>query len=62
MNDNFLFYRYIENRIKLRGDEHHHCTKVLRNQAGAQISVTDGKGHMFLNEIVQTNNSKPCAE
>ena len=52
-----IFYAtdIIENHIKLLGDEHHHCTKVLRNQAGAQISVTDGKGHMFLAEIEQTN-------
>ncbi len=35
------------NYIYLRKDEHIHCTKVLRNQSGSEIKVTDGKGHLY---------------
>lgn len=35
------------NYIYLKQDEHIHCTKVLRNQTGAAIKITDGKGHLY---------------
>lgn len=44
--DNFLF---------LDGEEAHHCVNVLRHQAGNRVNVTNGKGALFICEIVETS-------
>jgi len=31
--------------VLIEGDDHRHCTTVLRNSIGAQILCTDGQGH-----------------
>jgi len=30
----------------LTGEEHHHCTQVLRSKPGDQVYITDGKGNL----------------
>lgn len=40
--------------------EAQHCVRVLRLKEGDQVEVVDGKGHLFLCEIVSANH-KNCA-
>ncbi len=49
-----LFYtNYIENDAAyLEGQEHIHCTRVLRNKPGDTIHFTDGRGETYLAKIV----------
>lgn len=53
----FIFYsaEVFSDRLILRSDDHHHCSKVLRKHKGEQIHVTDGKGHIFLCYIESIN-------
>lgn len=37
---------------EIRGKEMHHCLKVLRHVKGDIISVTDGKGHLWVGELL----------
>lgn len=39
------------NDLKLEGEEHIHCTKVLRRKVGDQLFITDGKGTRVEAEI-----------
>jgi 16S rRNA (uracil1498-N3)-methyltransferase len=47
-----------DNYINLHGDEHQHCTKVLRHQSGSKISVTDGKGVLYQCEIAKISKQE----
>ncbi len=46
------------NYIYLKTDEHIHCSKVLRNQAGAIIKITDGNGHLYSCIIEKINREE----
>jgi 16S rRNA (uracil1498-N3)-methyltransferase len=35
------------NTLILTDEEHGHCTKVLRNQVGSSVMVTDGNGNLY---------------
>ncbi|MBK9736327.1 MAG: 16S rRNA (uracil(1498)-N(3))-methyltransferase [Saprospiraceae bacterium] len=56
----FLFYtlEQVDQHVKLSGDEHQHCSKVLRKQQGDQIFVTDGKGHIFTCNILSITKTE----
>jgi 16S rRNA (uracil1498-N3)-methyltransferase len=47
-----------DNYINLHGEEHQHCTKVLRHQSGSKISVTDGKGYIYRCEIAKISKQE----
>lgn len=47
----------IEETLTLPESESAHCSRVLRHKEGDEIIVTDGKGHRYLCEIVE---SHPC--
>jgi len=49
-----LFYApdLIGDRYTLPEQESKHCIRVLRMQTGDQINLTDGKGNMFLAELI----------
>lgn len=38
-------------RIVLRGDEAHHCLRVMRKEAGDRVEVFDGKGRWAVAEV-----------
>lgn len=50
----------IETVNLLPEEEAQHCVRVLRLKEGDQVEVVDGKGHLFLCEIVSANH-KNCA-
>lgn len=50
----------IETVNLLQEEEAQHCVRVLRLKEGDQVEVVDGKGHLFLCEIVSANH-KNCA-
>lgn len=50
----------IETVNLLPEEEALHCVRVLRLKEGDQVEVVDGKGHLFLCEIVSANH-KNCA-
>lgn len=50
----------IETSMLLPDEEAQHCVRVLRLAVGEKIEVVDGKGNLFLCEIVTANN-KSCA-
>ena len=50
----------IETVNLLPEEEAQHCVRVLRLKEGDQVEVVDGKGHLFLCEIVSANHKK-CA-
>lgn len=62
-----LFYKpdlEIENTkggwdFTLFGEEARHCLKVLRLTTGDRIHLTDGKGHLLVTEIIETDK-KSC--
>jgi 16S rRNA (uracil1498-N3)-methyltransferase len=41
--------------LYLTGSEMHHCLKVLRHKKGDQIGITDGKGNLWVGEILEDN-------
>jgi len=43
----FLFFgtKVDDREVLIEGDDHRHCTTVLRNSVGSQIICTDGQGH-----------------
>ncbi len=49
----FLFFgtKVNETEVLIEGDDHRHCTTVLRNSVGAQILCTDGQGHKILGTL-----------
>ena len=47
-----------DNYIILQGEEHQHCTKVLRHNSGSKISVTDGKGYIYHCEIAKISKQE----
>jgi len=59
-----LFYSdIVENeQIFLTGEEHAHCTKVMRRAQGDTINVTDGKGNIYLCEITQSTRTQTTAK
>lgn len=50
----------IETVNLLPEEEAQHCVRVLRLKEGDQVEIVDGKGHLFLCEIVSANH-KNCA-
>ena len=47
----------IQESLTLPEGESAHCSRVLRHKEGDEIFVTDGKGHRFLCEIVNSHPS-----
>jgi 16S rRNA (uracil1498-N3)-methyltransferase len=43
--------------ITLSGEEFHHCAKVMRHSPGDEIYITDGRGKIFLTEILDVGRS-----
>ena len=58
----FLFFtdQIHDNTLILVGDEHQHCTTVLRKKLGDQLFITEGKGRIYTAEI--SNISKNQTE
>ena len=52
----------IEETLTLSEGESAHCCRVLRHKEGDEIYVTDGKGHRFLCEIVESHPSHTRVE
>lgn len=48
--------------IILTGEEHHHCSKVLRNHVGDTINITDGKGHLYQSVIRKITKTDTICE
>jgi len=51
----YIFYSddISESLVTLTEDEAKHCNKVLRKKEGDQIYITDGKGSLYLTEIIE---------
>lgn len=60
----FLFYSQdIDDKIiRLTDDDHRHCSKVLRGKPGDEITVTDGKGHIYISKIMSVGKNETRAE
>ncbi|MBK8515781.1 MAG: 16S rRNA (uracil(1498)-N(3))-methyltransferase [Saprospiraceae bacterium] len=46
------------NLVYIKGEEHIHCTKVLRNKEGDTINVTDGRGKLYICRIEKISKSE----
>lgn len=47
-----------DDQIELTGDEHAHCSRVLRKTAGEILTVVDGEGHAFDGEICSVEKQR----
>ena len=56
----YLFYsKEIKNeQLRLDGDEHQHCSKVLRKKTGDAIFVTDGNGNFYSAIIASSSRNE----
>ncbi len=56
----FLFYteQISDNTLVITGDEHLHCSTVLRKKPADIISVTDGNGYIYTSQITVIAKSK----
>lgn len=60
----FLFHStdILDNNLIIKGDEHLHCSIVLRKRVGDIIFVTDGKGNTYSSKIISvTKNQTECS-
>ena len=59
-----LFYSnsIVDNKISLKDQEAHHCSRVLRKEPGDEIHVTDGRGSRFLGKIDQVKKDEVLLE
>jgi 16S rRNA (uracil1498-N3)-methyltransferase len=57
-----LFYEpdFLTNGNILNPEESKHCVRVLRHNVGNKVSVMNGKGSIFITEIIEANPKK-CA-
>ena len=42
-----------EERLVLRGDEAHHCSRVMRKEVGAEVEAFDGAGRWAVADLVE---------
>lgn len=51
-----------EGRVVLRGDEGHHCLRVMRKKLGAQVEIFDGVGRRALGVLVAVQGSEAVVD
>lgn len=56
----FLFYStdVMDDTLMIKGDDHLHCSIVLRKKAGDIIYVTDGKGNTYTSKIISISKTQ----